>query len=117
MIVKDLHLWHQYTQGIIDATLVIPPLEKPMDYKRPKQRKARLDLHGLTVNDAYKEAIVFLTNHYNLKTKKAEVITGRSGTIRAEFPIWCECGLSKFIKKIEVKSNNGSFVVILRGER
>jgi len=50
----------------------------------------KIDLHGLTVQGAFDYCLEELEYYSNLKHKSVEVITGKSGQIRKEFPIWLE---------------------------
>lgn len=49
-----------------------------------------LDLHGLTIHQAFVVFKDFLYQHSLLKTKKVKVITGKGGQIHKEFPLWCQ---------------------------
>ncbi len=50
----------------------------------------KLDLHGFTLEDAYQEFTDFIYEAYQGSIPKVEVITGKSGQIRKEFPHWAE---------------------------
>ena len=49
-----------------------------------------LDLHDYNLEDAYQECQEFITEAYKDNIKKIEIITGKSGPIRKEFPFWAE---------------------------
>jgi DNA-nicking Smr family endonuclease len=67
-----------------------------------------LDLHGFTVDEAYREVRDFLDG----KTRMVTVITGRSGVIRREFPHW----LAQFsnVSSYEETNDGGAFKVKLK---
>ena len=50
----------------------------------------KLDLHGFTLEDAYEEFTDFIFESYDNNIPNVEVITGKSGQIRKEFPFWSE---------------------------
>ena len=54
----------------------------------------RLDLHGLTLQQAYEAFIDFFDLHVKEKTRKIVVVTGKGpngkGSLKKEFPLWLE---------------------------
>ena len=69
----------------------------------------KLDLHDLTLEEAYDEFNEFINKAYSDNIRKVEVITGKSGQIRREFPYWSEN--SHQIKYHEMSWHGGSFVI------
>ena len=69
----------------------------------------KLDLHGLTLEEAFEEFTDFIYEAYTNNLSKVEIITGKSGQIRKEFPYWSEN--SHQIKYHEISWHGGSFVV------
>ena len=69
----------------------------------------KLDLHDLTLEEAYEEFRDFIFEAYTDNILKVEIITGKSGLIRKEFPYWSEN--SHQIKYHEVSWHGGSFTV------
>ena len=69
----------------------------------------KLDLHDLTLDEAYQEFQDFIFQAYLDNISKVEIITGKSGQIRKEFPYWSEN--SHQIKYHEVSWHGGSFTV------
>ncbi len=83
----------------------------------------RLDLHGLTVDEAFTTVAAFIRMAYRFQWRSVEIITGRgnaehgTGALRRELPFWLEnLNLSPYISKVEVKdsSRGGAFTVMLR---
>ena len=72
----------------------------------------KLDLHGFTLEDAYEEFTDFIFESYDNNIPNVEVITGKSGQIRKEFPFWSENNHQ--IKSIEPSWHGGSFVIKLQ---
>ncbi len=50
--------------------------------------EARLDLHGLTQDGAYRALLRFLVRAQIDERRLVLVITGKGGTLRAQFPFW-----------------------------
>ena len=69
----------------------------------------KLDLHGFTLEDAYQEFTDFIFEAYQGSVSKVEVITGKSGQIRKEFPHWAES--SHQIRYIEPSGHEGSIII------
>ena len=69
----------------------------------------KLDLHDLTLEEAYEEFRDFIFEAYTDNISKVEVITGKSGQIRKEFPYWSEN--SHQIRSCEISWHGGSFTV------
>jgi DNA-nicking Smr family endonuclease len=78
--------------------------------KLSKRPKVKIDLHGFTIQHAFVFCHEELKYHKSMGHKSAEVITGKSGQIRKEFPIWLETwGMTG-----TVASHGGSFTVYLK---
>lgn len=76
--------------------------------------RSTLDLHGLTVNDAYRATLDFIANSGRRST--LTIITGKSGQIRREFERWVG-GLPK-VHSVTPKCGGGAFTVrILKNYR
>ena len=50
----------------------------------------KLDLHGLTLEEAFDEFTDFIYEAYTNNLSKVEIVTGKSGQIKKEFPYWSE---------------------------
>ena len=72
----------------------------------------KLDLHGFTLEDAFDEFTDFIYEAYNDNLSNVEIVTGKSGQIRKEFPFWSENNHQ--IRSIEASWHGGSFVVKLQ---
>ena len=67
-----------------------------------------MDLHGLTVQDAYNEFKSAVDDCRSKGIKKLHVITG-IGEIKRELPFWCETNPK--VKSYIIKEGQGSFLV------
>tara|TARA_Y100000310_G_scaffold343777_1_gene452973 strand:+ start:1569 stop:1784 length:216 start_codon:yes stop_codon:yes gene_type:complete len=67
-----------------------------------------MDLHGLTVQDAYNEFNRAVDECRSKEIKKLKVITGK-GQINYEFPGWCDSNPK--IKNYTLNPDKGSYLV------
>jgi hypothetical protein len=49
-----------------------------------------LDLHGMTVYEAFNRVKSFVQDAYLADVRRVTIITGKSGVIASEFPLWVE---------------------------
>lgn len=74
------------------------------------QYQQKIDLHGLTVNEAYLKTLEFIETSHKNNLPHIRIITGASGSIKKEFTNWI-CG-NKIVRKFE-KINSGEFKIWL----
>lgn len=100
--IKDMHLWYDYISGKLPVT------PSKILVNNNKNRET-IDLHGLTLNEAYQLVKNTIFQNY----KEITVITGASGEINRQFPFWLEN--HELAPKIHSVSNinNGSFLLKL----
>ena len=72
----------------------------------------KLDLHGFTLEEAFEEFTDFIYQSSTDNLPAVEIITGKSGQIRKEFPFWSENNHQ--IKSINPSWHDGSFIVKLQ---
>lgn len=108
MPVYDPELWDVYVKNVTPLGQA-GPSPPELAVERILQG-SRLDLHGLSVEDAYSATMDFL----NGATGSVTVVTGQSGPIRREFPQWIER-----IKhaRIEELNGGGAFRIHFRRKR
>lgn len=74
----------------------------------PRSRtKVSVDLHGYSVRDAHRAVIDLIEGSRGRKS--VHVVTGRSGAIREEFPLWVVS--LPMVREIVPVSGGGAFVV------
>jgi len=107
---KDIDIWLEYTKEITPIAdcdrlhLLCPEPSLTLSHIG---HHSYLDLHGLSVQAAYKKTLEFIDRANQNGLKKVTIITGKSGAIRKEFPEW----LSRYhVTDI----NGGSFSVKIR---
>lgn len=73
------------------------------------KRQYKLDLHNLTINDAYHTMKRYLDDCQFIDIKYVTIITGKSGIIKKEFPSWMETLSYKYSP-----INDGSWKVYIK---
>lgn len=126
---QDTSLWEEYKKKVVplDHDKVAKEQKKCFFVRWFEQTPpATLDLHGFTLEEAFRSFKSFLLRHRCLQTKKIRIITGKgllgNGQIKRELPMWLERNdIAPFILKTEVpplnKGGNGSLIIYLRKER
>ena len=71
-----------------------------------------MDLHGLTLDQAYDRVKNAFRDCHSRGIKKLKVITGRSGEICRQFPVWAE--LDEHVKYVKLNEDKGSFFVKIK---
>jgi DNA-nicking Smr family endonuclease len=84
--------------------------------------EARIDLHGMTHDDAYRALIGFLTKAQGEDKRVVLVVTGKGGVLREALPLWLGQSdlkpLVSGVSEAHVKhGGSGAFYVSLRRKR
>jgi dsDNA-specific endonuclease/ATPase MutS2 len=110
---KDKELWNYYIENYIDNNNF-----DIKEYANSTFLSKKLDLHGLTINDAWIEFNNFICDHYNNKTKTVTIITGKSGKIANEFIDWCENNqyIKSYLPMGKDYNNPGSYKITLNNK-
>ena len=87
---EDKKLWEEVMAGV---TRIIPRSARHETKKmsirvRDVSVPHELDLHGLTVQEAYAETLKFLRAAHHARYKHVTIVTGLSGQIKSEFETW-----------------------------
>ena len=72
----------------------------------------QMDLHGLTLDEAYNRVKDAFADCYSKGIRKLKVITGRSGEICRQFPHWAE--LDTHVKSCKLNRDGGSYFVRIK---
>jgi dsDNA-specific endonuclease/ATPase MutS2 len=111
MTPEDERLWKRVVDTVVPlgfrpaaAQMGAPAAWEPVSQKV-------LDLHGMTLNTAHSRTLAFIREAHRLGYKRVIIITGLSGEIRREFPMWIE-DLPQVRKSITL-SGGGAFEVSL----
>lgn len=84
---------------------------------------AKLDLHGMTQENAHNALVSFIEKHIKLETRRLLVITGKgSGILRASLPRWLTApNLNKSILAFDVAKakhgGDGAYYILLKRKR
>ncbi len=127
---KDLKAWKDFVEGKDKL------YNKDTIYKKPKYKKkeSTIDLHGFSLDEANRKIEKFITNCYEKKIEKLNIITGKGLRSRVEQNPYQSKDLSilkysvpefiksnselmRLIKKIEDKGDNknsGCFTLYLK---
>lgn len=105
---EDQIVWDKYIADLFS---------KPEISFRPSKIKHEeptiLDLHGLTVQQAFLRVNEFLTVHYTIGSKMVTIITGKNGKIQDEFPHWC--GNFTFVREceplVDSRGQSGAYII------
>lgn len=112
----DIELWERYTRQEASAwTVPRPSRRQVQDGRMPRT----LDLHGMTLQDAWKSVLSFVEGHHDLGTGEIIIICGKGGQIARELPFWCERMRSVrcITPIVDSQGQHGSFRVKLRTKK
>lgn len=113
---RDDDLWNAYTKNVIPIRK--KSIELPSRAKTPRvlpRADRHLDLHGMTVNDAWKAVKNHVLDTALNGDRQTLIITGFSGAIRKEFPKWIET-LPRIREAIPTHGN-GAFLLKMKKRR
>ena len=99
---EEMALWLNVATGKHVPVVLPNPIKQQPD--------TLIDLHNLSVMQAYEAVSVFLSKLTDYDVLEVVIITGKSGIIRKEFPLWME---KKKLRFVELP-NGGSFRVYIR---
>ncbi len=105
MTQEDLDAWEAFIKSVkpLDKKTDLTTVELPRRL-RVKARPERIlthiiDLHGLTLQEAYTCVLKFVTIHFTMGTKHISIITGKGlhddGKIKKEMPLWLDTPVFK----------------------
>ena len=78
-----------------------------------------LDLHRMTVEEAYQKTVQFIEKHYKIGSKKIQIITGKGregqGLIHLEFANWLDTNrLRQYIREAKWTNDEGAMNIWLK---
>ena len=116
---EDLIIWQEATKGVTrlecppDVTSSQPHVVRT--YPDSGQLTYTHDLHGLTIEGAYRYMMALVYELHERECRGVRIITGKSGDIRQEFPQWMRVmPFARYIAKVQLESTGGSFLLTLR---
>lgn len=95
---EDAALWEEVKKFVqpLDLGVVSQDLPPRLKVCRAPLKPVcySLDLHKMTIQEAYQKTVQFIEKHYKIGTKKIQIITGKGregkGLIRGEFSGWLD---------------------------
>lgn len=108
---EDARLWAHVRRGVIPLGEPCPG-ERPLDAVRPP---GGIDLHGDTVQRAYERVRETVAEARAAGRRELVVVTGRSGRINAEFPVWA--ARDPDVRALEPLRGGGAYRIRLRKAR
>ena len=105
---EDSDLWERYINRD-------PKWMAPLRSPRAVSRARILDLHGMTLHQAWKSMLDFIAEHHANGTKEVIVICGTGGSIARELPLWCENArtVRRAVPIVDSHGQHGAFRIIL----
>jgi len=111
----DEKVWNSYIENLYSKPEHKFQPKKGRDHSLPYS----LDLHGLTIQQAFNATRQFLEEHRINGSRSAVIVTGKGGKISDELPAWTE-NLG-FIRKCEPISDStggsGAYLISLYAKR
>lgn len=109
---EDKKVWNRYIENLFKS----PEKSFKVQKGRDDKLKLSLDLHGMTIQRAFRATREFVTEHYSMGSRALVIICGKGGKIAEEFPLWCQnipC-IRKIEPNIDSKGECGSYLIILK---
>ena len=123
MKTTDTELWENLKKSVrpMDSgrkTEDVPPRLRV--HRAPKTPVAYcLDLHRMTVDEAYQKTLQFIEKHYKIGSKKIQIITGKGrngqGLIHLEFANWLDTNrFRQYIREAKWTNDEGAMNLWLK---
>ena len=123
MKIEDAHLWEDLKKTVqpFDCERREEDLPPRLRVRRASQKPLAycLDLHQMTVQEAYQKTIQFIEKHYKIGSKMIQIITGKGregkGLIHAEFANWLDTNrLRQYIRETKWTNDKGAMDIWLK---
>lgn len=123
---EDINLWDVFKQSVQPLDFGIANQDLPPHLKvrhAPlKPVTYSLDLHQMTLEQAYQKTVQFIERHYKIGSKKIQIITGKGregkGLIHGEFMGWLDTkSLKKYIREVRWTNDEGAVDLWLKKNR
>ena len=120
--VADQKLWEDLKAGILgDKNCPQRDIPKRLRVVRSQtaELSGMLDLHGLTVQQAFDTTVRFLSKHHRAGTKQVLIVTGRGtmgqGLIKKEFDGWLKNPkIQKYVRTSSWQNRGGAIKITLK---
>lgn len=83
---------------------------------RDQSVKSKLDLHGMTIQQAFNNVRMFIEEHWSEGSKYVIIITGKSGKIADEFTAWCDnlLQIRSYEPMMDTKGQVGAWLITFK---
>ena len=107
---EELDLWQRYTSSPV--RFIVSAAMRPL-IQQETTTPSSIDLHGMTLDKAYRAVIGFLEHHASVGSRSVLVISGKRGRISRELPEWCKqvAGVSACRPVMDSQGEHGSYRV------
>jgi len=113
MTPEDHKIWKQVTESTLPLGFApVAPAMRPVVPLAREYFPRSLDLHGLTLAQAHTETLAFVSAAKQHGMKSVVIITGLSGDICREFPMWVES--IPTVRLTQRLNGGGAFRLILK---
>ena len=123
MKIEDNNLWEELKKSVrpIDSRQKAEDLPPRLKVHRALASPVNycLDLHQMTLEEAYQKTVQFIERHYKIGSKKIQIITGKGregkGLIRGEFENWLDTKrLKQYIREAKWTNDEGAMNIWLK---
>ena len=120
---KDNELWEEIKQNIQPLNKTKIRWERrfyPLSVTQNSSASYQLDLHGMTLQQAFEQTMHFIDFHFQKQTKQIQVICGKgignSGAIKKELAFWLEQKKDQ-IASFTWQNDGGAVCIYLRRKK
>ena len=120
---EDINVWEKFKQSVFRLNFGRKTEELPPRLKvrraAPRPLSYCLDLHKMTLEEAYQQTVHFIKKHYETGSKHIQIITGKGrngqGAIHLEFMGWLDTkSLTPYIREIKWAHDKGAVEIWLK---
>ncbi|MBQ4471685.1 MAG: Smr/MutS family protein [Alphaproteobacteria bacterium] len=114
---EDINLWDELKKSVqpFNSDKIGGELPPRLKVRRAPLKPVTycLDLHRMTVEEAYRKTLQFIEKHYKIGSKKIQIITGKGregkGLIHSEFMGWLDTKtLKQYIREAKWTNDEGA---------
>lgn len=107
----DRSTWENYIGKVFSG----PEMSFKPNKGKDTSLKSKLDLHGMTIQQAFNNVRMFIEEHWSEGSKYVVIVTGKSGKISDEFTSWCSNLLQiRTIEPIGDTDTPGAWLITLK---
>lgn len=111
----DKKLWGDITRNVrpLDTSDIPEGYFAPQRVQvETREYHPKIDLHGMTIQDAYRAVLDHISNGALLGYKRLTIVSGKSGQINVELPRWAERHVA--VRSVEPFNGGGAWEIWLK---